>query len=626
MRLVELNALQFVLKEHFMKDNLFPLHINAFKYVSRINIKGQTGYEYAVYKDSRGKKYFAKGYEGNKYSTRRLLLEKEVTFANYAKQYSIDFILPVVATFRWKFGLIVLFPYVHGKELFAYSKSYRKRILPKALDSIRSIASFTTSLDTVPSAWRPGWMLVCLFPLLFLKSLFAFPAVSLLIVLNTIVAFRGLVYLWKEPATYIAHRDFNPHNLLKTSKKMFIIDWCYVARTVKNYDVLYLLITHWDDLVIRNMYLELIMHSYYHRALGIIIATTILTDTRISQRTQKSVIAFLMFLLEKKCVGIYPRATFFHLLEVVASEILGIKSKIATVPPKRIGQYYYEKDLSMQEDLNIVTCLYSSKSGKKVIGKFWFGKIKNRGFISIIKEIKILTILHSSLLENKTRILVLFPKVVSTIQNHTMIGYLQEYIEGRKLSDVKSVKTYLKVYDDTVRFFKELSNALTVEQKDTIGNLTMVHVLLKLPLKIVQVCIKYPNQTGYFIWAYLKVIYYSKQVVNAKAQTLTHGDLHGDNVLLNDKRIFVIDVEQMRMTYAWYEYITTISSRKTPVDVSSVLSKRLNVAIKKYNIGKYLSVLLIHNSISNLSNSLPRKSMNRQTILLKRGFKFAQRL
>lgn len=604
-----------------MTDPIFPEKIANSYFVNRFSYINQTAYVYAIYKDKHGKKFFAKGYSGSQRSKKRLLLEREVAILQLLEKHKFSFVLPVVGVVKQKWRFIVLFPYISSKELIHFSQ---KTKITTVLRMLTNISSLTKKLENkknsvIPS--RPGWLLVLSYPYILIKALIAFPELFFLYFHSLKIFINGAIQLFQEQASYFAHRDIHLKNILKHGKKEVIVDWPYAAFTVKDWDFLMLLINRWDDAKMRKVLLKYKTLSNYHISLGIFIATLFLTDRNLKIRMRKSVIKFLLEIdkipTEYKYI---PQVSIMKKICIALREVIfGINQEHLSRLPKRISGYALVDVLSSNKQTNISVGVYQNKKHERVIVKLWEGKRKTLSYINLRHEIAVYQVLTkairrvtSSLKNSK----VLLPSFISYNEQQNRLILMRSYIEGRETLSFSSPKAQLTSVKTVIDFLQELTNHLTQEEKYIIGQRTLKHFLLFLPLVIVVLIKKSPKKIFLFIRVIGLLLRGVPSLLNEKEYVLTHGDLHGENIFLGKGYIGIIDCEQMRITYPHYDVIASISSRKTNLTVASMLLKSLLAKSYKRNLQLPIVSLMINCSLQNLmTNSHPKSRLRYQSVL-----------
>lgn len=605
-----------------MNDPIFPHLIEKYEFIERIMHKTQTEYIYALYKDSKGNKYFAKAYSGRPKSKSRKLLEKEVAILKLLQRYNLSFVLPVVSTSISKWNYIVLFPFVKAKELISYSYPSKIKTLINMLDKISSLSSIVKEdeHDKV-LAYRSGWMLVLSYPFVLLKALIVFPGLFLLFFHILVLFIQGAHQLFNAPADTISHRDVHPRNILKRGKTEILVDWCYAAFCVKDWDYIVLLISRWDESKIRKSLLKTRVISAYHRSLAIFIATLFLTDRNLSQRIRQSIVQFLLEIhkIPIETTFISPVSLVERIRIAVWEVILGITQEHISYLPKHILGYTRITQLAQNKYTNISVGLYETKRHEKVIIKIWEGKRKTLSYINLRHEIAVYQVLTNVInrLSQKlvsTRIHV--PTFITYKEQANKLILVKSCIEGRQISSIQNPKEQLLSVTTIINYLRELTQHMTQEERLVIGQRTLIHFLFFLPIVIITLLKKNPRELFSYIRAIRILLRGIPSLISEQTYVLTHGDLHGENIFLNGKEIGIIDCEQMRITYPHYDVIAAISSRKTHPTVASTLLRMLLSESYKSKLQLPIASLMVNCSLHNLmSNAHPESKVRYQTLL-----------
>ncbi len=301
----------------------------------------------------------------------------------------------------------------------------------------------------------------------------------------------------------------------------------------------------------------------------------------------------------------------YHIIPTyLHSAVLGaVKGGRRVKLPDRVGQYRLIKDLQPEKDYPFKIGLYSNRNGKRVVGKIWQGSQKNLHYFDILHEIDAMSTmasLQSRVSEKLPRNLrsIRTPQLIKVISGPGELMYFSEFMKGTPLSKLKSAHQQLKKYEQCVEYLRTLTQYCTPQEKQKLGIKTATDYLWMFPLIFIATIFKRPRRIGLILRGGLVFLTGYLSIRNRPSDSIVHGDLNMDNILLDGKNISILDMEQMTITFPEYELITLISSRRNRRDFLSYIFD--DITAKCHRDRKYarvFSTLLVNCSIHNLTGN-----------------------
>jgi tRNA A-37 threonylcarbamoyl transferase component Bud32 len=207
-----------------------------------------------------------------------------------------------------------------------------------------------------------------------------------------------------------------------------------------------------------------------------------------------------------------------------------------------IPHYTLVKKLKKQTDsFHNSVGLYADAKGRKVIIKHLWRNNNSIAYYEFLNEINMLKFLNSLTenLEIKTQMR--FPKLIETQSNNSEVYFVMEYIKG----DLLRTKRKDEIRDILIAcldFLAELTAHIPDEIISQLPKRTIWIQHFSLPIYFLKAvfakprnCIVYLQTLCYYYW-------FALQAIGQRTEyNLSHKDLHQDNVIIDGKKIIIID-------------------------------------------------------------------------------------
>lgn len=268
--------------------------------------------------------------------------------------------------------------------------------------------------------------------------------------------------------------------------------------------------------------------------------------------------------------------------------------------PFRFKKYQLIKVLS-DKGFPFATGLYKDKSNSQVVIKFWKGNIKNIYYFNLIHQIEVMQALTQAQarLTSKDHFGFSIPKFISAFYSPTQVVLIMEKVSGEALENISSATKQFAVYENCLKFLSHLSKKLTAKEKQIVTTKSVWDFLLLYPFVWTTAVIVQPKLLGILLRGAPAFFMGIPDLLRLSPDTLVHGDLHPDNILLCGKAKFsLIDVENMRLCYSIYEPISTVSLKGNSKELKKLVIKKY---LKPQSGKKAMDSLIVNNATHNLS-------------------------
>ncbi len=222
--------------------------------------------------------------------------------------------------------------------------------------------------------------------------------------------------------------------------------------------------------------------------------------------------------------------------------------------------------------------LYSDRDGNKFVIK----SIAGDGSI-ITRKLLLNEFTMVNILSQKYNKILHFPKVKEFIKNDKSMYIVYEYIKGKVLT--KHDNNYqLKVINKLLLELKSMTNLLNDEDRKKIKIHNKLFYMSSLPILYFFAILNNYKHINIITLAFKKCIFSFKELVKSPL-TLTHRDIKPDNIIIKNKEIYLLDCEQMVLTYSEYD-INKIYLDHNGMHINS---HTLNVVLMNYICLSYCS-------------------------------------
>lgn len=309
----------------------------------------------------------------------------------------------------------------------------------------------------------------------------------------------------------------------------------------------------------------------------------------------------------------------------IHSAVVHRKGDVHYALPEKIGDLKLVKNLNIRKSYPYCVGLYKNKSGKLVVAKIWQGGSHSIHYSVLKHEIDVVKTLTQVYIKNKKRIAthlrkISIPEYKGMVENDKQLVLLTEYVVGTPLRLVKDVDHQFEVYKNSIEFLRAIGKFVSYNQKKKITVKSMAHFQKIYPIILVVALIKHPKLVKNLISG---VPVFIKQLIQGNKDpkvVLVHGDLHLENILLSEKKVWILDMEQTMFSYPIYEKVTALSSLRNTAKLRELLLYDvLFQCSRRYSLRRLFKSLLVNCSTHNLTSNLPDKNIRLYTKLLQLG-------
>ncbi len=273
----------------------------------------------------------------------------------------------------------------------------------------------------------------------------------------------------------------------------------------------------------------------------------------------------------------------------------------APIPlPTQYKSYKLLKSLSLK-GFPFATGLYQDNFKQQVVIKFWEGKTKNIYYFNLLHQIEVMQVLTKAQnrLAKSERFGFSLPKYIDSYKSKNRIILVMEKVIGKPLENITSPKSQFTIYKSCLNFLSALSARLNSKEKEIVTTKSVWDFLLLYPFVLLTALIVQPKLLGLLLRGTPAFILGIPSLLKLTPDTLVHGDIHPDNILVSDRNKFsLIDVENMRLCYAIYEPVSTVSLKGNSKEFKKLVIKHY---LKTSTSLKAMVLLIVNNATHNLS-------------------------
>lgn len=266
--------------------------------------------------------------------------------------------------------------------------------------------------------------------------------------------------------------------------------------------------------------------------------------------------------------------------------------------PVKIQNYSLVKVLSAKS-FPFGTGLYKNALGKEVVIKVWIGKSKNIYYFNLVHQIDMMRVLTAAQkrlsVSQKNNFAI--PRYVHSIVEPNKVILIMEKADGKPMENIKHANAQFAIYKKCLIFMRNLSKTLTKTEREVITTKSVWDFLFLYPFILFTAILVQPELLATLVKGLPAFLRGIPELVKIKPNTLVHGDMHPDNILVQDHKFYLIDVENMRLCYKLYEPVSTVSLKgNTDKFKQLVIDRYLLPAAHKATAS-----LIVNNATHNLS-------------------------
>ncbi len=243
--------------------------------------------------------------------------------------------------------------------------------------------------------------------------------------------------------------------------------------------------------------------------------------------------------------------------------------------PERIDEWEFCEQISKGRDFE--TAIYKHNEKQSFV-KIWKGDKKDHRYYRLLNEYNLYMQLKSYSEQNQT--LVTVPTVLLKEEDVNSLIIMVEYLSGESLVD-KQLATQFKTYIDVIKFLEQATDFVKNNYKDVPFRNGKYDFLTFIPY-LINILRWHPKKFFNMVALGFYYLINVKDKFNNGEYKLAHRDLHLENLILVNDKIYLIDLEYMSITTKYAEITNTLrlESSRNP-DFSNKIKATLKLTKNK---------------------------------------------
>ena len=179
-----------------------------------------------------------------------------------------------------------------------------------------------------------------------------------------------------------------------------------------------------------------------------------------------------------------------------------------------------------------------------------------------------------------------------------------EQAKGKPITETMSAHEQFQAYKKVINYLHFLGDYATPEERESITRKSRSYYLSIYPIIFTVAILRHVSHLSELALGLYSFIN-SLQYMNQHSLMLSHGDLHTDNILQENGKLTVVDLEQGTFTYPEFDTVATLSSRRSSAEFRALLKQETDgiandrkIAERLAGVGAFISTF---NLTSNLS-------------------------
>lgn len=243
--------------------------------------------------------------------------------------------------------------------------------------------------------------------------------------------------------------------------------------------------------------------------------------------------------------------------------------------PNRIGSYRLIAPLSKHESLQKFLIGKYEKNGKFYAIKLWHQGMPNIYHKELHLEFQAATLLHT-VLHSRSRgeiASIQIPRPIEVYREKTFTALISEYVLGKHLSRYHA-HICARVMAEVIEEFERISHQPLFETSSVLRRHPWWLYTLSLPYVAIRACMNREIPTKHIaasFWTCLRHV----RSLSTRPSMLAHRDLLPENILMNGKKITVLDCTHLVLTPQGYD-LSYVCIHELLHGLSKKITRRLN--------------------------------------------------
>lgn len=219
-------------------------------------------------------------------------------------------------------------------------------------------------------------------------------------------------------------------------------------------------------------------------------------------------------------------------------------------PPNIVGEYTLLSDFDKKDGSRNMSIGLYQKHGKKYVIKQWVGVYKDLSYYTLVNEYVVNRMLFSK--EAFTETQVRIPQSLEYFSDDCSLTCVFEYIEGIHVQSFDDTKQ-AQVLQSCLQALEQASLEITAEERRLFGQRRKwFYGMILCVLPPVSLFVS-PRIFGNIVRSSIQTLR-KLLAIQASPSTIAHRDLTPSNILMQGDTIYIMDTENLLLTFPGYDY------------------------------------------------------------------------
>ncbi len=253
---------------------------------------------------------------------------------------------------------------------------------------------------------------------------------------------------------------------------------------------------------------------------------------------------------------------FTYALGYIVLYIKMLRGKTEEKPLSNIANYILYKEINRANETNKFSIGLYKKDNKKYFIKTWHGSIKDMFYHFLLNEYQVNLVLYQLLHQHKDIIGIRTPRAIEFVTRAQSASLVMEFIEGKPIKNLPS-KIQMQIITNVMKDLELLSKKITNTMANKLHKRTKKSYVSLLILETILLLIKSPNDLFIILRMFFSLLISLIRTQQTKL-VLSHRDLTPNNVMIKNKKTYLIDCEQVALTLPGHDLCYLAINKEFP--------------------------------------------------------------